>query len=110
MLPDMRGQMVQHQPAQALATKPRPYVHAFDFSVTGAKELNAATSRSNAAVPRYEERDGFAQELLDAVTVPARFGVEGLELLFELGDKLSRVGRVGALREDDRSRRGHSSQ
>lgn len=103
MVPDMRGQMVQHEPAQALATKPRPNVHAFDFSVAGAEELNAATSRSNAAMPRHEERDSFAQELLDAVTVPARLGITGLELLLELRDKRSRVGGVGALRDDDRS-------
>jgi hypothetical protein len=51
----------------------------------------------------HEERDRFAQELRDAVTVPARLGIAGIELVFELGDKRSRVGRIGALPENDRS-------
>ena len=37
----MRGKMAQHQPAQTVAAKSGPYVHALDFSVLGAKELNA---------------------------------------------------------------------
>jgi hypothetical protein len=35
--------------------------------------------------------------------MPARVGIAGIELLFELGDQRFGVGRVGALREDDRS-------
>ncbi len=53
-------------------------------------------------MPRHEERDRFAQKLLDVVPVPARFGIERVELLFELGDEHSRVGRIGALRGNDR--------
>ena len=52
-------------------------------------------------MPRHEERDGFAQEFLDAVPVPARFGIVGVELPFELGDERSRVGRIGAFRDND---------
>ena len=101
LLPDMRGQMAQHQPAQTVAAKSGPYVHALDFSVLGAKELNATTAGRDAAMPRHEESDGFAHELLDAVPVPARFGIVGVELVFELGDERSRVGRIGAFRGDD---------
>jgi hypothetical protein len=51
----MRGQMTQHQPAQTVAAKSGPYVHALDFSVLGAKELNATTAGRCAAMPRHEE-------------------------------------------------------
>jgi len=101
LLPDMRGKMAQHQPAQTLAAKSGPYVHALDFSVLGAKELNATATGRHAGMPRHEERDGFAQEFLDAVPVPARFGIVGVELPFELGDERSRVGRIGAFRDND---------
>ena len=37
-------------------------------------------------------RPSSVQELLDAVPVPARFGIERLEFVFELGDEHSRVG------------------
>ena len=103
MLPDMCGQMVQHQSAQALAAKSGPHVHAFDFSVIGTEELNPTTAGRHAATPCHEEYDRFAQELLDAVSMPARLGIAGIELLFELGDQHFGVGRVGALRKDDRS-------
>jgi hypothetical protein len=52
-------------------------------------------------MPRHEECNGFAQELFDAVPVPARFGILGVELLFELGDKHFRVARIGAFQDDD---------
>jgi hypothetical protein len=97
----MRGHMTQHQPAQTVAAKSGPYVHALDFSVLGAKELNATTAGRCAAMPRHEECNGFAQELFDAVPMPARFGIVGVELPFELGDKHSRVGRIGAFRDND---------
>ena len=103
LLPDMCGQMAQHQPAQTVAAKSGPYVHALDFSVLGAEDLNTTTAGRYAAMPRHEECNGFAQELFDAVPVPARFGIMGVELLFEFGDKHSRVGRIGAFRDDDRS-------
>jgi hypothetical protein len=97
----MRGQMAQHQPAQTLAAKSGPYIHALDFSVLGAIELNASTAGRHAAMPRHEECNGFAQEFFDAVPVPARFGIVGVKLPFELGDKHSRVGRIGAFRDND---------
>ena len=100
-MPDVRGQMSQHQPAQTLAAKSGPYVHAFDFSVLGAKDLNATAAGRCAAMPRHEECNGFAQELLDAIPVAACFGIVGIELSFQLGDKNSRVGRIGAFRDND---------
>ena len=74
--------MVQHQLAQAQTAKLWADVHAFDFTVFSAEELDAATTGRHPIMPHYKKSDGFTQELLDTKPVTAFFRIQPGKVCF----------------------------
>jgi hypothetical protein len=94
-------EMLEQQLAQALAAVRGADVHAFEFGVVGADELEAATAGGQVVLADDEEGDAFAEETFDAEAVAAFDGVELAEVIFELCDELCGGWGVGAFLGDD---------
>ena len=97
----MRGgvgrEALEQLPAKPAAAEWGPHVHALQLAVLTPVELDTAASDWRLSDASDEENDTLADQLVDAVAVPAFGGIARGEVGFELVDQRARVRRVRTL-------------
>src|SRR6266852_4013993 len=93
-------QMIEQQLPKTQTTKKRAHIHALQFPIGGAKQLDAAAAGRSVVMAQHEERDCLRNQLVDAKTVTACAWIERLQMCFELRNEGDGVGAVGAFGRD----------
>src|SRR5262249_49984462 len=94
-------QVIDQQLPETQATKLRPQIHALEFPIRGAKQLDAAAAGRSIVIAQHEKRNSLRKQLLDTITMTAFGWIERLQMRFELRNQDEGVGAVGAFARDD---------
>src|SRR5687767_12481087 len=95
-------QMVEHHFGEPQTAKLWPHVHALDFAILGAEELDAATAGRHAVMPDEKEYDRRRNQLFYSIAVTAFGWIERGQVRFKLSNQALCVGTVRAFPGDDR--------
>jgi hypothetical protein len=94
------GKVIDEPLAVFAAAKLRPDIHALQFAIVAAKELDPAATRRHTVNPQHEERHAFLDQSIHAEPVPALRRVERLQMGLQLVDEQQGVGGVGTFSGD----------
>ena len=95
------GQMIEQQLPETETTKVRAHIHALDFPIRDAKQLDAAAAGRNIVSAQHEKCDGLGKQLFDTIAVTAFGWIERVKMCFELTNQDDGVRAVGAFGRDD---------
>src|SRR5262245_61451421 len=94
MLQGIGRKMIEHAPAQAQPPKRWAHIHALDFPIGRANELDPTVSSCHALMADDEKGHRLFEQLLNTIPVMVFDRIEGDEVRIELSDQRPGVCRV----------------